>query len=101
MNEGAIELNGQKYKYRSSPSMFMDRNNPRGVKNDIVVRKQISFFQAQKIGGSKDPDETWWSMVGIIAEESGEVIRDYGMPPDALEAAERFRSDLLTIKEGI
>lgn len=76
-----INLDGNQYKILRRPSIFTNRNNASGVREDCLILVQNSEW------GSRDKnDGRLYRMVAMLEAETGNVLREYSRLPVSLTA---------------
>ena len=91
LSEMWLELDGRKWIIRRCGSMFTARNNAHQQLEDVNVRGLSNWTR----GGSLEADGNIYTLLAIVAVESGEVLRDYGLgtlPQLAIDAINTMRN---------
>ena len=76
-NKGKKMNNRAKRTFKTDvrPSIFVSRNNASKQLKDRYEHVSVSFDELHKHGGSRDKDGICWTLNSIVADESGEVLR--------------------------
>lgn len=66
----------REFKTKIGPSIFTSRNNATVKLADRYEYVSISSEELYKFGGSRDKDGKCWHLNSIIADETGEYLRE-------------------------